>query len=80
VPARYPAAIAPYETNPIPFPDTAPPPVLPAVFLRPSTARHPAYRAVRNEPNPISEHSSPGPRPLAPGPQSAIIQPKGWSF
>src|ERR1019366_9247871 len=72
VPARHPAAIAPCETNPIPFPATAPPPVLPAVFLRPSTARHPAYRAVRNEPNPISEHSSPGPRSLAPGPRPAI--------
>src|ERR1017187_3276780 len=54
-----PAAIAPCETNPTPFPNTVPPPVLPAVFLSPSTRTPPRrYRAVRNEPNPIPGHGT----------------------
>src|ERR1017187_6304759 len=55
--ARHPAAIAPCETNPIPFPDMVPPPILPTVFLPPSARTPPRrYRAVRNEPNPIPGH------------------------
>src|ERR1039458_509374 len=40
VPARHPAAIAPYETNPIPFPNT------PAPGPRPAISYNPAERLV----------------------------------